>query len=240
MVTAAGALFGLAALRAIAEGEYRRAFLCMGGALLVDAVDGTLARRLKVARTLPSIDGALLDNIVDYFNYALVPAFLLLSAPVLPLFSRPWAAAAICLAAAYQFSHIEAKRDGRYFRGFPSYWNVVAFYLVLLRPGPVAALSLVALLALLSFLPTLWVYPSRTPECRGLTLALTVIWIACTGLLVLRYPEPARFALWGSLAYVCYYAGLSALLTWRLRFRPYFSRARGRNDESPAEPGRPR
>lgn len=217
LLTASGAICGLLALGAVAAGEYGRAFFWMGVALLIDGADGTLARRLGVARAIPSIDGSLLDNIVDYLNYAIVPAFLLYSGPALPAGARPWAASAVCLAAAYQFSHVQAKHEQRYFRGFPSYWNVVAFYLMLLPRAPRIAVGVVTILALLSLVPSLWVYPSRTPEWRRPTLLLTALWLGCLGLLLHAYPDPPPCLLWGSLAYPVYYAGLSAALTLRHR-----------------------
>jgi len=220
LLTATGAVCGLLALGAVAAQEYGRAFVWMGIALLIDGADGTLARVVGVRRNLPSIDGALLDNIVDYLNYAVVPAFLLYSGPALPPSSRVWAASAVCLAAAYQFSHAQAKLGGRYFRGFPSYWNIVAFYLVLLAPAPRAALAIVALLVLLSFVPSLWVYPSRTPEWRRTTLALTVLWLGCLALLLHRYPEPPGWLIRCSLFYPLYYVALSLALTWRHRGVP--------------------
>lgn len=215
LLTASGALCGLLALAGVAQGRYGTAFAWMAAALLIDSVDGTLARRLDVARTIPAIDGSLLDNLVDFLNYAVVPAFLLYSGPALPAGTGPWAASAVCLAAAFQFSHVQAKQDQRYFRGFPSYWNVVVLYLMLLRPAPWTALGIVAVLALLSFVPSLWVYPSRTPEWRRPTLVLTAAWLGCLGLLLLRYPEPMPLVLWGSLLYPAYYVALSFFLTLR-------------------------
>jgi phosphatidylcholine synthase len=212
LLTASGAVWGMLAVAAIADQELRRALAWMGLALLVDGVDGTLARRVGISDVLPSFDGSLLDNLVDYLNYAFVPAFLLYAGPILPQGGRIWAAALVCLAAAYQFARADAKPGGMWFQGFPSYWNVVVFYLLLLRPHPLFTWCVLLVLALLSFLPFRWVYPSRTPFWRSATLGLTALWGAALCALVYQYPETDPRLLFGSLAYVAYYAGASLLL----------------------------
>jgi phosphatidylcholine synthase len=213
LLTASGAVWGLLALDAIARARFKSALGWMALAVVVDGVDGALARRLRVEVLLPFVDGTLLDNLVDYLNYVVVPAFLLLRADLLPPSVALAGAAAICLASAYQFTHAEAKAADR-FRGFPSYWNVVVVYLLLLRPDPWLGAGLVAALCLLVFVPLTWVYPTRTVVWRGPTLALTVVWATMVGWSLWRYPDHPRWLVLASLAYAVYYAVLSLGLWW--------------------------
>jgi phosphatidylcholine synthase len=211
LVTASGAVWALLALDAIARARFRTALGWMVLAVVVDGVDGVLARRARVNVVLPSIDGTLLDNLVDYLNYVVVPAFLLYRADLLPDPAALGGAGAICLVSAFQFTQVEAKTGNR-FRGFPSYWNVVAFYLLLLRPDPWIALGIVAVLCVLVFVPVPWIYPTRTRQWRGLTLTLTIAWAGCVGVLLWQFPDHSRPLVHASLAYAAYYVGVSLWL----------------------------
>ena len=219
LLTASGVVWGLLALSAIEHGALKAALGWMALSLAVDGIDGSLARRLRIARVLPSIKGDLLDNLVDYLNYVLVPAWLLLHAGVLPSSFRLAGAAAILLVSVFQFSHVDAKADGRYFRGFPSYWNVVVFYLLLLGLPGRAAIAIVAALCVLVFVPVLYVYPSKTTELRPTTLVLTAAWGLAVLALGLRYPAHSPLLLYGSMLYFVYYFGLSVALSVRARTR---------------------
>jgi phosphatidylcholine synthase len=209
-VTACGAVAGLLALIEISRAEWRAAFFWMALALAIDSADGSLARWAQVKRALPEFDGTLLDNIVDYLNYAIVPAFLLFQAELLP---RGWSvagAAAIALVSAYQFCRADAKTKDNYFRGFPSYWNVVVFYLLLLDVDAWIGLFVVTLLCVLVFVPFRFIYPSRTRPFRALTVTLTSIWgLLCLG--ALFSPRHAPLLLSISLLYVPYYVLASML-----------------------------
>ena len=137
LFTASGAVAGLLACDRIAANDFRGAFILMAIAIVIDSADGTLARLVKVRERIPFFDGALLDNIVDYFNYVAVPLFLMLRAGLLPHTAIGFFAGSIAvLASAYGFSRDDAKTDDHYFLGFPSYWNLVALYLFCLALTP--------------------------------------------------------------------------------------------------------
>jgi phosphatidylcholine synthase len=123
--TASGAIVALLAMRATAAGDLDQAVLWMLAALFIDGIDGTLARRWDVGRLVPQVDGRRLDDIVDYLNYVVVPAFFLIQAELVPAWA--WVALPV-LASAYGFARSDAKTADHYFLGFPSYWNVVAIY----------------------------------------------------------------------------------------------------------------
>ena len=207
--TASGALWGLLALIAVARQEWRLASLWMTVALAVDAFDGMLARWGRVKEVLPGFDGTLLDNMLDYLNYVVVPAFLIHQAGLLPDRLALAGSGAICIASAYQFCQTDAKTQDHFFKGFPSYWNVLAFYLFLGRLDPAVNLAVLAVFGILVFVPLKWVYPSRMLRWRTMTIAATCVWGAmCIGMLV-QFPEPPRWLLFASLGYVAYYVAVS-------------------------------
>ena len=219
LLTASGALWGLLALQAIASGRFGAAMGWMALAVAVDSVDGAAARLLRVSQVVPEIDGSLLDNMVDYLNYAVVPAALMLASDVLPTTIALAASACVVLAAGLQMSHRQAKTDDHLFRGFPSYWNIVAAYLLFLRLDPRLGVSIVLGLAALSVLPVYFPYPSRTARLRRATLALGALWGLCMILLVLTWPDSDRRLARLSLFYPAWHAALGAWLTRERRSR---------------------
>ena len=216
--TASGGVVGVAALLASGAGDLRAAGLLMLVALVIDSVDGTLARAARVTEVLPGIDGRRLDDIVDYLNYVIVPAVFLASAGSL----LHWGfAAAPVLASAYGFAQTDAKSDDHFFVGFPSYWNVVAIYLWGLGVAPVTGTLLVLALAAAVFVPLKYLYPSRMHTLRGLTNAAAGIWLlAVAAALAFPAAEWRSGLLKVSLAFPFYYLGLSFLLGGRQRRVP--------------------
>jgi len=207
VLTASGAAVGLAALLATARGAPRAALLWMLVALVIDSVDGTLARRADVERWAPRIDGRRLDDIVDYLNYVIVPLFFLAwTLRIEPL----WVAALPVLASAYGFSQTEAKTADGYFLGFPSYWNVVALQAFLLDLSPPVVGAWLVVLSIGVFVPLKYLYPSQmTAWGRVINLGAGAWILAVTALLV--WPElPGHAALaWLTLAYPVGYVALS-------------------------------
>ena len=182
-------------------------------AIVIDSVDGTLARLCNVKRVLPQFDGTLLDNIIDYFTYVIVPAFFLYESGLVPPNWGLPAALMMTVVSAYQFCQADAKTNDCFFKGFPSYWNVVVFYLFMMSLGGWFNLIVVAALAVAVFVPVKYVYPSRTVQLRFLTLTLTTLWGALLLLVLARYPDNHSVPLYVSLLYVAYYAALSLYLT---------------------------
>jgi phosphatidylcholine synthase len=215
LYTASGALLGFIAAADITQSNYRGAFIWLTVATFVDSTDGVLARAARVSERIPWFDGALLDNIVDYITYVFVPALLVWQALLVPdAWSIP-ICAAMLLSSGYGFSRADAKTGDHFFTGFPSYWNIVAFYLFVAGwPAWVNAVILVVL-SLLVFVPVRYVYPSRTPVLRVPTVVLGAAWAIAMVLLVADMPEVSRPLLWASLAYPVYYVVLSLALTLR-------------------------
>lgn len=210
--TACGALLALLALLATDAGDYRLAFAWLALATLIDASDGWLARTARVKERLPRFDGALLDNIVDYLTFTFVPTWMLLKAGALPEGWGLAVAAVVLLSSAYGFSHADAKTTDHFFTGFPSYWNIVALYLIAIGFAPLVNAVVLMVLSVLVFVPIRYIYPSRTPTLRVLSLALGAMWGAMAGAIIALLPAPPAWLVWGSLAYPGYYAALSVWL----------------------------
>ena len=210
LYTALGLPCALLALLACARGQAQATFAWLLVAFVIDSTDGMMARKLKVEERIPDVSGRKLDDIIDYINYVLIPVFFIHRFELVPEWGTG-VLALVLVASGYGFCSGAAKTDDGYFTGFPSYWNVVAFYLYFLHlPGEGAAL-LLAVLALMVFWPVKYLYPSKTPIYKTANIGLAVIWFIQWTLILLD-PAPAPWLVWSSLFYPAYYMGLSFFL----------------------------
>jgi phosphatidylcholine synthase len=214
--TASGIVLAFFAARAFIEFDYRTGFFWLWVQVFIDATDGLLARRLRVRERIPWFDGAKLDDIADYLTYVFVPALFVWRGAVVP---NAWVlpvVAAMLLSSAYGFNRTDAKTADHFFTGFPSYWNVVTFYLLVARwPSEVNA-SILIVFAALVFVPIRYVYPSRTEMWSLVTNVLGAIWAGMILIMLWQYPAVSRLLFWGSLEYPAYYFLLSFALHFRL------------------------
>lgn len=215
LITASSALWDFLALIAVTQQEWIIAWWWMALSVLIDSFDGLLARRVSVKRVLPQVDGALLDNIVDYLSYVLVPAFLLYFYGSFPPQVALLACALMLISSGYQFCQSDAKTDDHYFKGFPSYWNVVALYMFLLNLNPWINFVIIITLAVLVFVPIKYIYPSRSTFQPALMMGLSILWGICTLGMLFLYPDYPSWLMFFSLAYIVFYQGASLYLTFR-------------------------
>jgi phosphatidylcholine synthase len=207
LFTAIGVLLAFWALLLIVQGELQHSLFVMALAVIVDSIDGTLARRADVSTHASFIDGALMDNISDYLNWVFIPifwAYIFLDIPFM-------AGAAVLISSLFGFSHKRAKTEDHFFRGFPSYWNIVILYLYILYADVWISVSVILALAILVLLPVKFVYPSRTLVRRKMTLLLSIPF-ACMIIFMLFYLRETP--LWLTLAsfyYPVYYIMVSVL-----------------------------
>jgi phosphatidylcholine synthase len=203
LYTALGAYVGMLSLLAAWRGDVRTAFLWMLAATFIDATDGFLARAFKVRERIPHIDGRRLDDCVDYFTYVILPVAVLVFGGLLP--PTPWLAALPLVASGLGFANEQAKTVDNYFLGFPSYWNVVAFYMWLFQTPQAFNGAVVVILSVLVLVPVRYIYPSRTRPLQSLTLALAVLWgLQC--LAQLLWPERMPSWWWlGTAVFPLYY-----------------------------------
>jgi len=215
LFTALGAVFGFLAIIAISRHEWLLAFVWMAVTVFIDSIDGILARAFKVQEVLPNFDGALLDNIVDYFTYVIVPASFLYETHSVPYKLNLLSAILITLSSAYQFCQSEAKTDNHWFKGFPSYWNIVVLYIFLLDLPEEINFLIILVLTILVFIPIRYLYPSRAEQYRSINLFLVFIWALLIVISLCTYPNH-YFYIYLSLVYVVYYFGYSIYWTTRL------------------------
>lgn len=194
--------------------SFRWAFLLMMIATAIDATDGWLARRARVKVVLPHFDGAALDNLIDFHTYASLPLLLLWRAEILPG-AAAWLLLLPLLASAYGFSQVNAKTDDGFFLGFPSYWNIVAFYGYVLHPPVWMSASVIIVLSVLTFVPTPYLYSTRGgPMAKAMNVA-AVAWFVLLGLVLFGRSQKTLAEV--SLIYPFAYLTLSAAITVRKR-----------------------
>jgi phosphatidylcholine synthase len=176
ILTASGAAFALLALVAAARADWQQMFLWLGVALIIDGVDGSLARYARSAEILPHWSGDVLDYVVDFTTYVFIPAYAIAQAGLLPPRLALPLGLVIVVTGALYCADRRMKTDDHFFRGFPVLWNLVAFHLFLLRPAPWLSAGVVVMLAVLTFVPLPFVHPFRVKTLRWLTVTLLVLW----------------------------------------------------------------
>jgi len=212
VLTAFGAVLALLALRAAHQADWQMMFVWLGIALLVDTVDGPLARLVDVKTVLPRFSGERLDLIVDYLTYVAIPAFVLTETDLLPEGFRLPAAMAILLSGLFHFSDLHSKTEEGFFVGFPVIWNIVLLYLFVLGLPPAVALAIVACLVLLTFVPILCVHPVRVVRLRIVTGLVTLI---CAGAAIVAIANPFPSVLWVQITLVAGAAYFTGICVWR-------------------------
>ncbi len=208
--TATGLVVAFVAFRALLAGDVRTVFLWQGVALFIDATDGPFARRWQVTRWTPAFSGRKLDDIVDYINYTLIPILFAYQfgmvtgagIVVLPL---------VLMASAYGFCQVESKTDDGYFTGFPSYWDLVIFYLYLLGAGPWITALVLGVFAVLVFVPVKYL-TWKSPVLHKVTLVSSMIWCVSLAGLLIWFETVPQWLIWFSLLYPLYHLGVSFYL----------------------------
>lgn len=198
------------------DASFRWAFFLMMVATAIDATDGWFARKARVKETLPGFDGSALDNLIDFHTYTSLPLLLLWRAGILPGYVA-WVLVLPLLASGYGFSQVHAKTPDGFFIGFPSYWNIVAFYLYVLQPPVSMSVALLVGFAILTFVPTPYLYASRGGPFATLINGGAAIWFVMLGLVLRGAPFDPRSVALVSMAYPLLYLALSAVVTVRRR-----------------------
>ncbi|MGB3801925.1 MAG: hypothetical protein WA952_19050 [Lewinella sp.] len=215
--TATGLLAAFMGLLAVSAGDYRLAMLWILVSLVIDGIDGTFARMARVGEVLPRVSGKTIDYVIDFFSYAILPAYLFYEAIDLAYWPRLLCCFAMLLSAAlYYGQEGMVSASGQHFVGFPVLWNMVVYLLVFVVPWLPgwAIVGLVGAFAVMHFLPILFAYPSRGGRWWVLTLVATVSFILAAVMNVWYYPEPSPLWRGVTLAATAYYAVLAAVDTF--------------------------
>jgi phosphatidylcholine synthase len=192
-LTACGAALALMALIFATGGHWEAMFFCLGLALIVDGVDGPLAREFRVAEVLPRWSGDTLDLVVDFATYVFVPAYAIAASGLMPEFFAIPAGMIVVVTGAIYFADRRMKTEDNYFRGFPAVWNLAAFYLYVLQPPEWIAAAGVVVLAVVSFMPIRFLHPLRVRQWRWLNIALLALWAALALVALVAGLQPGPF-----------------------------------------------
>ena len=186
LFTASGMIFGFLGLIAILNGEQTLAFLFMGLALVIDGVDGTLARYVNVEEVLPEVDGSTLDNVIDMFNYSILPVLMIYWFSMVPYNLVNVSCIAILLASCYTFADKNIKTSDYYFKGFSALWNLLVFFLFVLDFGLWFNFTAICACLIMTFVPIKIIHPLRVKELRNSSLTVLFVWCASAVFLILH------------------------------------------------------
>lgn len=205
LFTASGSFLAFLGVVAAAEGRHDPQrfvdmFWWLGLALLVDGIDGPIARKVRVKEVLPNWSGDTLDNIIDYVTYVLLPAFALYQSGMIGEYWSFVAAGIIVVSSAIYYADMGMKTDEYFFSGFPVVWNMVVFTLFVIKPSETVAFTIVVVSALLSFFPIWFLHPVRVKRLRPLNLAVFVIWAILSGFALLKHFASPPWVVWGVVA----------------------------------------
>ena len=192
--TASGAVLGFLAIISILNSDLVGAFLWLGLALLIDGIDGSLARKIGVLDKTPNIDGSTLDNVIDYLNYVIIPALMIYWFQMVPNGWEIILPAGMFAVSLYTFANMNMKTNDYYFSGFPAVWNIVVLYFYILNTHPIINVIIILLLFIFTFIPIKFVHPLRVKKIRNLTIFCTVLWSATTLKLVTTNSDINLFA----------------------------------------------
>jgi phosphatidylcholine synthase len=176
LLTATGAVFSMLAMLAAIEAQWSLMFLWLLAALVVDGVDGPLARHYNVKKHWPTYDGALLDMIIDYLTYVFIPAFALFASGLLPGWTGWLAIIVITYASVLYFADTRMKTKDCSFAGFPASWNMVVLVLFAAQPSFWLTLLTVMALAAAMFTNLRFIHPVRTARWRLVSLPIALAW----------------------------------------------------------------
>lgn len=206
--TAIGAALGLWAIILIFEGYFPEAIWVLCAAAIIDSVDGALARAVNIHSTAPRIDGALMDNIIDFVTWTIAPLVWIYATMQIPV----WVLMACAFASIFGFTNIEAKTDDNFFTGFPSFWNIVVLYIYLLDISVPIASAILLGFAITTFLPVKFIYPSKTDFFKPLTLTLGGLYIIQLLAIIILFDQTPVWLLYSSFIFPVYYFSASFYL----------------------------
>jgi len=178
LLTASGSFLAFLSLVAASEERWTAMFWWLALALLVDGIDGPMARKLQVKEVLPTWSGDMLDNIIDYVTYVLIPAFALYQSGFMGHGLSFLSAAMIVVTSAIYYADTGIKTKENFFKGFPVVWNMVVFTLFVLKPGEQIAFAVVLISAILTFTPLHYLHPVRVVRLRPVNLTIFLLWCA--------------------------------------------------------------
>nr|WP_235040544.1 CDP-alcohol phosphatidyltransferase family protein [Halomonas profundi] len=196
------------ALLSLIDNDPIACLLWLGAAMMVDGVDGALARKYEVKAILPHFDGSTLDMVIDYLTWAFIPALFIYFFVELPSYFALLSVFIILLSSMFCFCNVGMKSQDNYFVGFPAAWNIAAAYFYILDLSPFITFATVVLLAILTVTKMKFLHPFRVRLFMPLNIAVTLMWCACVTSLLLSSPEQPAWAFWGWAIASAYFIGM--------------------------------
>lgn len=200
LLTASGSFLAFLGVVAASEKRFVDMWWWLGLALLVDGIDGPIARKVRVKEVLPNWSGDTLDNIIDYVTYVLLPAFALYQSGMIGEFWSFVAAGLIVVSSAVYYADTGMKTDEYFFSGFPVVWNMVIFTLFVIDASETTAFTVILVSVILTFFPIWFLHPVRVKRLRPLNLAVFAIWAVLSGISLLRHFDSPDWVIWGVVA----------------------------------------
>lgn len=197
ILTASGSFMAFLALVAAAEERFIDMWWWLGVALLIDGIDGPIARKLNVKEVLPNWSGVMLDNVIDYVTYVLIPAFALYQSGMIGEPLSFVAAGLIVVSSAVYYADTGTKTDENFFSGFPIAWNMLVFTLFVIASSEMTAFVIVLAAVILTFLPINFLHPVRVARLRPLNLAVFALWSVLSGYALLLHFDSPEWLMWG-------------------------------------------
>lgn len=197
LLTASGAVFSMLAMLAAVEDRWSLMFFWLIVALVVDGIDGPLARRYRVKENWPNYDGVLMDLIIDFLTYVFIPAFALFKSDLLPGWTGWFAIIVITYGSILYFSDTRMKTLDNSFAGFPACWNMVVLVLFALKPNFWVILAIVSVLTVAMFTNVKFIHPVRTERWRAISLPMAAAWVFFSVWAIAVNFHPASWANWG-------------------------------------------
>ena len=209
--TASGGAVAVLALYAAIERNFPACFAWLGLAFFIDGIDGTLARAAKVHLTAANIDGTILDLVIDFLTYVLVPVVALWRSDLMPTEASFWIGLVVTIASALYFADTRMKTDDLWFRGFPATFNILVLYLFVLRPPWLVSAAALLAAAAMMFSPVVFVHPLRVVRMRWLTIAMSVAWFIFAAAAIVTKLAPPEWVVGGLVVTAVYFLALPLL-----------------------------
>jgi phosphatidylcholine synthase len=206
--TATGVVIAFLAIIALFEDQPKACLLWLGVALIVDGLDGALARKVNVQSVLPSFDGSVLDLVIDYLTYVFIPALFIYRYVPLPNYTLLMSAVVILVSSLFCFCNVSMKSKDNYFQGFPAAWNVVALCFYIISPTPWITLTTIIGLALLTLTRMKFLHPFRVRRFMPINIAVTSVWLLCSLSLIVNHPNTDHWVMGLWLAMSAYFLGI--------------------------------
>jgi len=180
LVTCTGLIAGFLSLTYIFKNDQKLAFMCLGVALIIDAIDGTLARKFNVSRYVKNIDGKMLDSVIDFFNYIIIPSIMIFWFNIVPVSFTILIPLIILIISAISYSNMNLMTSDNFYKGFPCIWNILLLYLYFFDFNQIPNLILISLCIILKFIPIKYLHPLRVKKLKIYSIIFLILWFVST------------------------------------------------------------